>query len=55
MLSKYLEEQIILNHVLGCTRDEITELTNAAAGSVSNKINEWKKELKFQISIKYAK
>lgn len=43
MLSKYQEEQIILNHVLGCTRDEITELTNAAAGSVSNKINEWKK------------
>jgi len=43
MLSKYTEEQIILNHLLGFTRDEIAQFTNVAAGSVSNKINEWKK------------
>lgn len=43
MLSKYVEEQIIQNHLMGFTRDEIARGNNVATGTVSNKINEWKK------------
>jgi hypothetical protein len=43
MLSKYVEDQIIHNHLMGFSRDEIAKNTNVATGSVSNKINEWKK------------
>jgi hypothetical protein len=38
-------ELIIQNHILGHSRDEIAEETGVAPGSVSNKINEWKKRI----------
>ena len=43
MISSQVEESIIQNYILGHSRDEIAEETGVAPGSVSNKINEWKR------------
>jgi hypothetical protein len=45
LISSQVEELIIQNYLSGHSRDEIAEETGAAPGSVSNKINEWKKRL----------
>ncbi len=45
MISSQVEELIIRNYLSGHSRDEIAEETSVATGSVSNKVNEWKKRL----------
>lgn len=45
MISSYIEELIIQNYLLGHSRDEIAEETGVAPGSVSNKVNDWKKRI----------
>lgn len=45
MISSQVEELIIQNYLSGHSRDEIAEETGVALGSVSNKVNEWKKRL----------
>jgi len=45
LISSYIEELIIQNYLLGHSRDEIAEETGVAPGSVSNKVNDWKKRI----------
>jgi transposase len=45
LISSQVEELIIQNYLSGHSRDEIAEETGVALGSVSNKVNEWKKRL----------
>ena len=45
MISSQVEELIIQNYLSGHSRDEIAEETGVSPGSVSNKINDWKKRL----------
>ena len=45
MISSQVEEFIIQNYILGYARDEIAKETGVAPGTVSNKVNEWKKRL----------
>ena len=45
MISNQVEELIIQNYIHGHPRDEIAEETGVAPGTVSNKINEWKRKL----------
>ena len=45
MISSQVEESIIQNYILGHSRDEIAEETGVAPGSVSNKVNEWKRRI----------
>ena len=45
MISSQVEELIIQNYILGHSRDEIATETGVAPGSVSNKINEWKRRI----------
>lgn len=45
MISSQVEESIIQNYLLGHSRDEIAEETEVAPGSVSNKVNDWKKRI----------
>jgi hypothetical protein len=45
LISSQVEEIIIQNYLSGHSRDEIAEETGVAPGSVSNKVNEWKKRL----------
>ena len=45
MISSHVEESIIQKYILGYSRDEIAKETGVAAGSVSNKVNEWQKRL----------
>ena len=45
MISSQVEEIIIQNYLSGHSRDEIAEETGVAPGSVSNKVNEWKKRI----------
>ena len=45
MISSQVTESIIQNNLSGHSRDEIAEETGAAPGSVSNKVNDWKKRI----------
>jgi hypothetical protein len=45
LISSQVEELIIRNYILGHSRDEIAEETGVAPGSVSNKVNDWKKRI----------
>ncbi|MDN5847745.1 MAG: hypothetical protein L0H53_15885, partial [Candidatus Nitrosocosmicus sp.] len=45
MISSQVEEIIIQNYLSGHSRDEIAKETGVALGSVSNKINDWKKRI----------
>jgi transposase len=49
MISRDVENLIIKNYLLGSSRDEIAESIGVGKGTVSNKINEWKKESLVQI------
>jgi hypothetical protein len=45
LISSQVEELIIQNYLSGHSRDEIAKETGAAPGSVSNKVNDWKKRI----------
>lgn len=45
MISGQVEELIIQNYLSGHSRDEIAKETEVAPGSVSNKVNDWKKRI----------
>lgn len=45
MISSQLAELIIQNYILGHSRDEIAQEIAVAPGSVSNKVNEWKRSI----------
>jgi hypothetical protein len=45
LISSQIEESIIQNYILGHSRDEIAVETGVAPGSVSNKVNEWKRKI----------
>ena len=45
MISSQIEGLIIQNYILGHSRDEIATETGVAPGSVSNKVNEWKRRI----------
>ena len=45
MISSQVEGLIIQNYILGHSRDEIATETGVAPGSVSNKVNEWKRRI----------
>lgn len=45
LISGQVEESIIQNYILGHSRDEIAVETGVAPGSVSNKVNEWKRKI----------
>ncbi len=45
MISSQVEELIIQNYLSGHSRDEIAKETGVAPGSVSNKVNDWKKRI----------
>ncbi len=45
MINRHVEELIIQNYILGHSRDEIAKETGVAPGSVSNKVNEWKRRI----------
>ncbi len=45
MISRQIEELIIQNYILGHSRDEIAKEAGVAPGSVSNKVNEWKRRI----------
>lgn len=49
MISKDTEELIIRKYLQGYSRDEIAEQTLTATGTVTNKINEWKRRIGAQI------
>jgi hypothetical protein len=45
LISRHAEDLIIQNYILGHSRDEIAKETGVALGSVSNKVNEWKRRI----------
>ncbi|VFJ14130.1 hypothetical protein [Candidatus Nitrosocosmicus franklandus] len=45
MISKDTEELIIRKYLQGYSRDEIAEQTLTATGTVTTKINEWKRRI----------
>ena len=45
MIANHIEDLIIQNYLQGLSRDEIAKEMSVATGSVTNKINEWKKRI----------
>ncbi len=45
MIANHIEDLIIQNYLQGLSRDEIAKEMSVATGSVTNKINHWKKRI----------